>query len=172
MVLYTSKQIPSITLKNVLHIPKLSTNLVFIQKLTNDISCIVIFHNNCCVFQDKESRRTIERHKEGNDHFLLKEPYMPITHKDQSYSFMSKSLLIIFYSTCVKGLLVTWVFILKQKSESLIDVLYSFYHNLSTSSELLPKIFGCVSFVHVHGQHKGELDSKALMCAFVGYSHT
>jgi len=44
---------PTIILKNVLHFPKLSTNLISIQKLTKDFSCNVIFYSNSCILQDK-----------------------------------------------------------------------------------------------------------------------
>ena len=57
---------PSMTLNNVLHIPKLSTSLISIQKLTKDLSCNVIFDNNSCVFQDKNSGRTIGNAREWN----------------------------------------------------------------------------------------------------------
>ena len=53
-----------------------------------------------------------------------------------------------------------------------MDVLPSFYPNLSIFSKLPPKGFGCVSFVHIHGQDRGKLDPIALNCAFVGYSYT
>ena len=38
--------------------------------------------------------------------------------------------------------------------KSPMDVLSSFYPNLSVSSNLKPRIFGCVSFVHVHSQDR------------------
>jgi hypothetical protein len=41
---------PSLILKNVLHVPRLSTNLVSIQKLTQDLRCNVVFHHSYCVF--------------------------------------------------------------------------------------------------------------------------
>nr|KYP54943.1 hypothetical protein KK1_001144 [Cajanus cajan] len=41
---------PLIILKDVLHVPKLSTNLASIQKLIKDLSCIVVFYNDHCVF--------------------------------------------------------------------------------------------------------------------------
>ena len=41
-----------LTLKNVLHVPKLSTNLLSIQKLTHDLNCAVIFYPTHCEFQD------------------------------------------------------------------------------------------------------------------------
>ncbi|RDX92044.1 Sorting nexin-13 [Mucuna pruriens] len=44
----------------------------------------------------------------------------------------------------------------------------SFCPNLSTSSKLPPKIFGRVSFVHVHGQHRGKLDPRALKGRVLG----
>ena len=43
---------PTLTLRNVLHVQKLSTNLVSIQKLTQDLGCIVTFFPTYCVFQD------------------------------------------------------------------------------------------------------------------------
>lgn len=46
-----------ITLKRVIHVPKLTMKLVSIQKLTNDLSCSVTFQNDCCIFQDKGVRK-------------------------------------------------------------------------------------------------------------------
>jgi len=40
---------PSLTLRNVLHVPQLSTNLISIQKLTKDLSCTAIFDSNMCI---------------------------------------------------------------------------------------------------------------------------
>ena len=40
----------SFVLKNVLHVPRLSTNLVSIQKLTQDLCCNVIFHSTYYIF--------------------------------------------------------------------------------------------------------------------------
>jgi len=48
----------SITLKSVIHVPKLSTNLICVQKLTKNLSCNV-FHSNSCNLQDKNRWRTI-----------------------------------------------------------------------------------------------------------------
>ena len=56
--------------------------------------------------------------------------------------------------------------------KSPMDVLSSFYPNLSTTNNLKPWIFGCVSFVHIHSQNKGKLDPRALRCVFAGYSST
>ena len=53
-----------------------------------------------------------------------------------------------------------------------MDVLSSFYPNLSTTNNLKPRIFGCVSFVHIRSQNKGKLDPRALRCVFAGYSST
>ena len=57
-----------------------------------------------------------------------------------------------------------------------MDVLSSFYPNVSTSNQLVPRIFGtifgCVSFVHVPSGDRGKLDPRALKCVFIGYSST
>ena len=58
-------------LKNVLHVPKLSTNLVSIQKLTEDLKCHAIFHPSYCVFQDRGSGRKIGLAKERNGLYYL-----------------------------------------------------------------------------------------------------
>ena len=61
---------PSLILKNVLHVPKLSTNLVSIQKFTEDLKCYAIFHPYC-VFQDQCSGRKIGLAKERNGLYYL-----------------------------------------------------------------------------------------------------
>ena len=53
-----------LTLKNVLHVPKLSTNLLSIQKLTHDLNCVVIFYPTHCEFQDQNTGKMIGRAKE------------------------------------------------------------------------------------------------------------
>ena len=44
---------PTLILKNVLHVPKLSANLVSIQKLTHDLKCYAIFFPSYCVLQEQ-----------------------------------------------------------------------------------------------------------------------
>ncbi|KAK3027903.1 hypothetical protein RJ639_040280 [Escallonia herrerae] len=46
---------PSITLHNVLHVPKLSCNLFSISKLTNDLKCQANFYSSRCEFQEMVS---------------------------------------------------------------------------------------------------------------------
>ncbi|KAK3035187.1 hypothetical protein RJ639_034575 [Escallonia herrerae] len=50
---------PSITLHNVLHVPKLSCNLLSISKLTNDLKCQANFYSSRCEFQEMVSGRLI-----------------------------------------------------------------------------------------------------------------
>jgi hypothetical protein len=52
------------------------------------------------------------------------------------------------------------------------EMLSTFYPNLHTTNNLVPRIFGRVSFVHIHSQSRGKLDLRALKCVFVGYSST
>ena len=56
--------IPTLILKNVLHVPKLSANHVSIQKLTHDLKCYAIFFPSYCVLQEQGSRRRIGLAKE------------------------------------------------------------------------------------------------------------
>ena len=50
---------PNLVLKNVLHVPYLSTNLVSIQKLTQDLTCHIIFDASFFEFQDQSLGRKI-----------------------------------------------------------------------------------------------------------------
>jgi hypothetical protein len=56
--------------------------------------------------------------------------------------------------------------------KSPMEMLSTFYPNLYTTNNIVPKIFRCVSFVHIHSQSREKLDPKALKCVFVGYSST
>ena len=49
--------------------------------------------------------------------------------------------------------------------------LKAYPHNRSISSLPL-RVFGCTSFVHIHGNDRSELDPKAQKCIFLGYSPT
>ena len=61
----------SIVLKNVLHVPKLSTNLMSVNQLTQDLKCHVIFYPSQCLFQDQDTGKTIGRAKEKNGLYYL-----------------------------------------------------------------------------------------------------
>ena len=79
-------------LKNVLHVPQLSTNLVSIQKLTQDLSCRVIIDASFCEFQDQSSGRKIELDKEHNGLYFLSISSQPELVKSAlSTSFFSSS---------------------------------------------------------------------------------
>lgn len=53
-----------ITLKNVLHVPNLSCNLLSISQLTKSSNCSANFFPSYCVFQDLSSGKTIDSAKE------------------------------------------------------------------------------------------------------------
>ena len=62
---------PKITLTCVLHVPKMSCNLLSIKKLTKTSNCSVTFFPNHCVFQDLSSRKMIVSAKERNGLYYL-----------------------------------------------------------------------------------------------------
>ena len=47
-----------------------------------------------------------------------------------------------------------------------------YFPNFATFASLVPKVFDCISFVHVHSHSKRKLDPRAIKCIFVGYSST
>ena len=54
-------------------------------------------------------------------------------------------------------------------SHSPIQLLTKFFLDFNASNGLNPKVFSCVSFVHIHTPHRGILNPRALKCIFVGY---
>ena len=53
-----------------------------------------------------------------------------------------------------------------------IQLLTKHFLDFHVSSDLKPKVFGCVSFVHIPTVSRGKLDPRALRCIFIGYSST
>lgn len=49
-----------------------------------------------------------------------------------------------------------------------MEVISTFYPNISTTNNLVPYIFGCMTFVHI--QNRDKLDPWVLKCMFVRYS--
>ena len=80
---------PTLILKNVLHVPKLSVSLVSIQKLTHDLKCYTIFFPSYCVFQEHDSGRRIGLAKERNTLYHLE--LSQKTSNNLSLSFLSSS---------------------------------------------------------------------------------
>ena len=57
---------PEISLQSILHVPKLSCNLISISKIAKDLGCMVNFSSTACVFQDKITGRMIGNAKESD----------------------------------------------------------------------------------------------------------
>ncbi|KAI5427181.1 hypothetical protein KIW84_032559 [Lathyrus oleraceus] len=62
---------PMLTLKNVLHVPNLSCNLMFVSKLAQDINCQTNFFRSHCIFQDLNSGKMIGNAKENGGLYYL-----------------------------------------------------------------------------------------------------
>jgi hypothetical protein len=64
-------ELQSFKLKDVLHVPGLSNNLLSVRKITKDNHCAVIFYDSYCVFQDLATGKTIEVAKEHGGLYYL-----------------------------------------------------------------------------------------------------
>jgi len=58
------------------------------------------------------------------------------------------------------------------ESHNLIQLLTKHFPDIHVSSYLKPKVFGCVSFVHIPTTNRGKLDPHTLKCIFLEYSST
>src|SRR4030066_1746381 len=64
-------ELQSFKLKDVLHVPGLSNNLLSVHKITKDNNCAVIFSDSHCAFQDLATGKTIEIAKEHGGLYYL-----------------------------------------------------------------------------------------------------
>ncbi|XP_073226873.1 uncharacterized protein [Cicer arietinum] len=62
---------PKLTLKDVLHVPNLSCNLLSITKLTKDINCQANFFHSHCTFKDLSTGKMIGNAKESGGLYYL-----------------------------------------------------------------------------------------------------
>ncbi|XP_071919974.1 uncharacterized protein [Coffea arabica] len=62
---------PKLVLKNVLHVPQSSTNLISVKKLAKDLADSIIFDESCCDFQDRGSGKRIGLAKEHDGLYYL-----------------------------------------------------------------------------------------------------
>ncbi|KAJ7946112.1 Retrovirus-related Pol polyprotein from transposon TNT 1-94 [Quillaja saponaria] len=62
---------PSLTLSSVLHVPKLSMNLLSISTITKELNCTVLFDSSSCVFQELGTEKILGYGKEHNGLYLL-----------------------------------------------------------------------------------------------------
>lgn len=56
--------------------------------------------------------------------------------------------------------------------KSPLNYLLEFFPKNNFYSKLPPRVFGCVSYIHIHKQQRTKLDPRALKCIFIGYSAT
>ena len=54
--------------------------------------------------------------------------------------------------------------------QTLFDVLHKAVL-AHTDSNLPPRVFGCIAFVHLPKEHRNKLESRSLKCVFVGYTY-
>ncbi|EOY09554.1 Uncharacterized protein TCM_024962 [Theobroma cacao] len=62
---------PSISLSNVLNLPKFSFNLISVSKLTSALNCCISFFPNFCLFQDLTTKRIIGTGRESEGLYYL-----------------------------------------------------------------------------------------------------
>ena len=83
----------NICLKDVLHVPKLSTSLISTHKLTCDLNCIVTFFPTHCIFHDQGTGKMIGLAKEQNGLYHLDESNGQNSTLKHSVSLLSESIL-------------------------------------------------------------------------------
>ena len=66
--------LPSLTLTLVLYVPDSPFNLIFINKLTRDLNCLITFSDHSVTLQDRSTWKTIGIGRESEGLFHLSSP--------------------------------------------------------------------------------------------------
>lgn len=56
--------------------------------------------------------------------------------------------------------------------KNLVDVLSSYCPQLKLKTNLVPRIFSCITCVHNQNPTRKKIDHESLKCVFIGYSNT
>lgn len=89
-----------LTLQNVLHVPKMSYNLMSVSKITRDLQCNVTFSPDNVLFQNLSSGRTIGTAQHNRGLYLLD--------SDSSSSTNSKTSLVSAYFSTSQNDCMLW----------------------------------------------------------------
>ncbi|RDY00668.1 hypothetical protein CR513_16121, partial [Mucuna pruriens] len=125
------------------------------------LGLIGIVHDSSCVNTQHTEQNGVAVRK--NRHLILPE----------LFSFKERFLILLGLTVLTASYMISILSSCVLDSKSPIEVLNSFYpHFFKTSNGLIPRVFGCIAFVHVQNQHRNKLDPSVIMCVFLGYSTT
>ena len=111
--------------------------------------CVQILH-------DKMQLQKEKIHFFEMTHALLFEKSVP-------KSYLGEAVLIVAY-------LFIWLPSKVLGNKALVNVLSEFFTDYHWFSKISPKVFICVSFVHIHAQSHGKLILELVNVSFIGYS--
>ncbi|TYK24463.1 Cysteine-rich RLK (RECEPTOR-like protein kinase) 8 [Cucumis melo var. makuwa] len=135
-------------LQNVFHVPKLSYNLLSINKITRELHCKAIFLPESVYFQNISSGRMIDTARHSRGLYILDD--------DTSCSSFSKTSLLSSTLAPLNKII-------------LLDCLKESYPSTRLVSEVPLRVFGCTAYVHNFGPNQTKFTSRAQACVFVRY---
>ncbi|TYK25905.1 Cysteine-rich RLK (receptor-like protein kinase) 8 [Cucumis melo var. makuwa] len=155
------------SLQNVLHVPKLSYNLLSISKITRELHCKATFLPESVCFQGLKSGRTIgtTRHSRG----------LYILNDDTSGSSISTTSLLSSYLSTSEHDFMLWHFRMSSRILHLqtpLECLKESYPSTPLVSEVPLRVFGCIAYVYSFGPNQTKFTPRAQACVFVGYPLT
>ncbi|XP_073225717.1 uncharacterized protein [Cicer arietinum] len=175
---------PVLTLKDILHVPNLSCNLLSITKLTKDINCQANFFHSHCTFKDLSTGKIIGNAKESGGLYYLDNR---LDFKDQQkMKRNNKHLLevakaLLFANKVPKYLwdevVLTASYLINRMPSKVLDfhtpldVFRNYFPLTSVSADLPLKVFDCTAFVRAHKQ-LDKIETRAIKCVVTGYSPT
>ena len=97
-------------------------------------------------------------------------------HKNRHIQEVTRALCFIMKRFLANAIM-TVVFLINRMPAHVLDYqtplrILSWFHSIPFVLNLCPRIFGCISYVHVHSHLRDKLDPRALKCVFWSYSNS
>ncbi|KAA0054163.1 Cysteine-rich RLK (RECEPTOR-like protein kinase) 8 [Cucumis melo var. makuwa] len=185
------------SLQNVLHVPKLSYNLLSIGKITRELHCKATFLPKSVCFQDLNSGRTIGTAQHSRGLYILNDDTSGSSIWDCSSKLVrlhsqqngvaerkNRHLLEVARSLMLSTSLPSYLWgdailtaahlINRMPSRILhlqtpLECLKESYPSTRLVSEVPLRVFGCIAYVHSFGPNQTKFTPRARACVFVGY---
>ncbi|KAI5328413.1 hypothetical protein L3X38_027810 [Prunus dulcis] len=172
---------PALPLDKVLLVPSLSSNLLSVPQVTEQLNCVVLMYPSFVLLQDIQTREIFGCGTKNGGLYYVDDVATSRNGvaERKNGQILAAAHALLLGALVPKGFwmdVVTYaVYLLNRLPSRVLDFqtpMQVLTHHLSASSMLTlsPKVFGCVIYVHLHQNQRSKLDPCAPCCVFLGFS--
>ncbi|KAI5342573.1 hypothetical protein L3X38_010448 [Prunus dulcis] len=174
---------PTLSLPRALLVPNIHCNLLFVGRLLDTLNASATFYPTHCSFQDLKTHETT-RHEFCTVVSTQFHARVKVFQTDNGGEYVNNTLASFFRAQDMSIPYHLWghvvlsaAYLINRTPSRVLDFktphdVFGDHVSPVSVSKLTPKVFGCVSYVHVYFHQRSKLDPCALRCVFIGYSST